>query len=244
MAPADKRAAKAPRIPADEAPPAPEEIPSPSREDSTPPPRSLEFIRVLNRCGLLSELTAVDLDRYWEGLATEHPVVRQLSFLERYYQGDGDSTTASRRTRADRFFLHHDESRVNAHDLVARLFALCPELPELKLERIGTDEGPLVLRCGEHVSAVVDELEEEMDTDEIDLRQLDDHGESISVNALVRSLNVLLERHEARHRMVELVSDGEREAYVGVLVAGAMTLCQMGLLEHDDAEFIMEFGAW
>ena len=47
---------------------------------------------------------------------------------------------------------------------------LKPESAAVKLQRIGTDEGPLVLRAGEHFSAITDEDDEDAETGTVAVR--------------------------------------------------------------------------
>jgi hypothetical protein len=102
----------------------------------------------------------------------------------------------------------------------------------MKLQRIGTDEGPLVLRTGEHFSAVIDE---------------DDEGAekgTVAVRALIRALNALLAKARVHERLVALVPDESRELYVGVTEEGAMTLLQGGCTEISAVASLREFASW
>jgi hypothetical protein len=89
---------------------------------------------------------------------------------------------------------------------------------------------------------VIDDYEDEMDTGDIDLRELE--GASISVRGLVRALNILLDRHGVRERLVPLVADDDREPYIATTVANAMNLCKAGLLEEETPEELIELCAW
>ncbi|MEM1415342.1 MAG: hypothetical protein AAGH15_10590, partial [Myxococcota bacterium] len=167
---------------------------------------------------------------------------RRLDLLERYYRSDDPETSARRRT-ADRFFLHRASDGASASDLVEALCEVAPEIGAVDLERIGGDDGPLVLRNAEHVSAVQDDYEDDLDTDEVDLRDLDETP-SIAVRGLVAATNGLLERAGVSERLVPLPMDDEREAYLGVGVEQAIALQRAGYLELDELEALMELTGW
>ena len=210
-----------------------------------PRAEDLLFVNELSAAGLMEELDASELSTITEKLGTVEGAQRKVDLLELYYYfAGGDMDVARRRRIHDRFFLHRDEDEgVSARGLVARLRELAPELPEVKLERIGEAiNDPLVLRSGEHFAAVVDDYEEDMDTGDIDLRELE--GPSISVRGLVRALNILLDRHGVRDRLVPLVADEDREPYIATTIANAMNLCKAGLLEEETAEELLELCAW
>jgi hypothetical protein len=124
--------------------------------------------------------------------------------------------------------------------------AVAPELARLRFERIGTDDGPLVLRIGEHICAV-DEGEDDDDVgpgeeQDVDLSALD--GASVTVRNLVRAANVLLDREGVERRFILLRCDGRREAFCGLDLNRAMELCSLGLLEEKSASRLLEFGGW
>jgi len=143
-----------------------------------------------------------------------------------------DASVAARRRTGDRFFMHNDYLSVNAHQLVSALANLNPEIAPVELQRIGTDEGPLVLRAGEHFSAVTDESDEDAE-----------HG-TVAVRALVRALNALLAKARVSERLVPLVPDESRELYVGVTEEGALTLLQGGCTELSAVAALREFASW
>jgi hypothetical protein len=128
--------------------------------------------------------------------------------------------------------MHNDYFSTTAHQLVDTLVALNPEIEVASLQRIGSDEGPLVLRSGEHYSAVSDED--------------DEHSEpgTVAVRALVRALNALLAKAQVTERLVPLVPDESRELYVGVTEDGAMTLLQGGCTELSAVAALREFASW
>ena len=99
-------------------------------------------------------------------------------------------------------------------------------------QRIGTDDGPLVLRTGEHFSAVTDEDDEDAEQG------------TVAVRALVRALNVLLAKAGVDKRLVPLVPGDSRELYVGVTEEGAMTLLQGGCTELSAVAALREFASW
>lgn len=194
--------------------------------------RDEEFVRILNAAGLAHELSAGELESIARDLSEERVDSRRMEILELYYRCDTDLASAARRRAEDRFFLHHDEFVVTAHDVVAKLSELTTELASVRLQRIGADDGPLVLRAGEHFSAVTDEE--------------DDHRETgtVAVRSLVRALNALLAKASVDQRLVPLVPDAVRELYVGVTEEGAMTLLQGGCTEISAVQALREFASW
>lgn len=194
--------------------------------------RDEEFVRLLHAAGLACELDTKQLASIASGIEESRVDSRRMDILEIYYRGNDDASVASRRRGSDRFFMHNDYFSVNAHQLVASLASLNPEVDSMSLQRIGTDDGPLVLRAGEHFSAVIDED--------------DEHAEqgTVAVRALVRALNALLAKAEVDERLVPLVPDESRELYVGVTEEGAMTLLQGGCTELSAVAALREFASW
>ena len=194
--------------------------------------RDEEFVRLLNAAGLACELDLRQLEAITANLSEERIDSRRMDILELYYRDNEDPSVASRRRTSDRFFLHHDQFSVTAHQIVATLANLNSEIAPVKLQRIGTDDGPLVLRAGEDFSAVTDEE--------------DDTGESstVAVRALIRALNALLAKAGVEERLVPLVPDDVRELYVGVTEEGAMTLLQGGCTEISAVQALREFASW
>ncbi len=204
------------------------------------------FLRALQSTGSLAELDGDELLRVASEVEATDRDARWVEMLEVYY-GIDDPERASVRRGADRYFIQRLGEPATAKSLVERLSDLQPELGGISLERIGGADGPLVLRAGDHFCAVLDENEEEMDTDQIDLSDLEDRSGGVpmvTVRGLVRSTNVLLDRHGVRERLISLRGDEEREVYVGLGVAEAMTLAQQGYLEDEDPEEVMELAAW
>lgn len=241
--------------------PAPSSPPEPRRLSTLPPaesaerlasrlldPRDLELLRAVRSAGLAKELEGDELLR----IATEVPegaaITRRIDLLVAYYEAGGDARVARARRLADRAFVQRADEPVTASEIVAKLAALAPELGAVAMERIGSSrDAPLVLRAGEHFAALLDDYEESLDTDEIDLRELEERrrlGQMVTVRGLVRALNVLLDRHGVRERLVALRSDDQREIYVAVSVKDAVELARGGWLEDDDVEDVMELGGW
>lgn len=211
-------------------------------------PADQSFLDALRGAGLLGALDADELLRVASELEEQDPDRRRVTLLELYYQAAGDAEASRSRRLADRFFVQRVGEPATAGSLVARLSKLTPELEEVKLERIGGGEdGPLVLRSGEHFSAVLDDYEEETNTDEFDLREAASRKAAVpmvTVRGLVRATNVLLDRSGVRERLVSLQGDDDREVYIAVGVSEAVQLAKSGYLEDTDAESVMELAAW
>jgi hypothetical protein len=182
--------------------------------------------------GLACELDTSQLSAITSNLEESRVDSRRMDILGLYYRGNDDASVAARRRSSDRFFMHNDYFSVNAHQLVSSLANLNPEIASMKLQRIGTDEGPLVLRAGEHFSAITDEDDE------------DAEAGTVAVRALVRALNALLAKAQVSERLVPLVPDESRELYVGVTEEGAMTLLQGGCTELSAVAALREFASW
>lgn len=206
----------------------------------------IAFLEALKKAGLLGELDDEELLRVANEVEEDEDQERRhVDLLEVYYLANGAEDVTERRRLADRFFLQRAGEPATAAGLVERLAALVPELEQVTLERIGGEEGPLVLRSASHFAAVLDHFEEEADTDEIDLRSLDpDEVPMVTVRGLVHALNVLLERGSVRQRLVSLRGDAEREVYVWLSVADVATLSRGGYLEDEDLQDVMELAAW
>ena len=194
--------------------------------------RDQEFVQLLNAAGLASELDSTELSIITAGLDEPRIDSRRMDILERYYRGNDDAAAASRRCASDRFFMHDDDFSVSAHQLVAWLATLNPEIAPIELQRIGTDEGPLVLRAGESFSAVSDEEDEDAERG------------TVAVRALVRALNALLTKANVDVRLVPLVPDDSRELYLGVTEEGAMRLLQGGCTSISAVAALREFAGW
>ncbi len=194
--------------------------------------RDQEFVQLLNAAGLASELDTAELSMITAGLDAPRIDSRRMDILERYYRGNDDAPAAARRCASDRFFMHDDDFSVSAHQLVAWLATLNPEIAPVQLQRIGADDGPLVLRAGESFSAVSDEEDEDAERG------------TVAVRALVRALNALLAKANVDVRLVPLVPDDSRELYLGVTEDGAMKLLQGGCTSISAVAALREFAGW
>ncbi|UCF48748.1 MAG: hypothetical protein JSU89_16555 [Myxococcales bacterium] len=204
----------------------------PQGESATYSKRDEDFVRLLNAAGLACELDPGQLSAITSNLEESRIDSRRMDILELYYRGNNDASVASRRRNSDRFFMHNDYFSVNAHQLVSSLADLNPEIAPVKLQRIGTDDGPLVLHAGEQFSAITDEDDEDAEQG------------TVAVRALVRALNALLAKAEVSERLIPLVPDESRELYVGVTEDGAMTLLQGGCTELSAVAALREFASW
>lgn len=207
-----------------------------------------EFVSALRAAGLVAELDDEELLRIAsEAGESEDEDAHRVTLLELYYDGAGARDDAERRRRADRFFVQRVGEPATAAGLVTRLTALAPELGDVVLERIGGGDGPLVLRSGDHVAAVLDDYEEETDTGDFDLAVAEARKRGVmmvTVRGLVRAINVLLDRREIRTRLVALRGDDDREVYVGLGITEALSLARAGHLDDEDPEQVMDLGAW
>jgi hypothetical protein len=194
--------------------------------------RDEEFVRLLHAAGLACELDVRQLERIALDIEQSQVDSRRMDILASYYRGDEDPSVGARRRLSDRFFMRNDHVPATAHQLVSRLANLNPEVGEVSLQRIGGEDGPLVLRSGEQFSAVSDEDDEKAESD------------TVAVRALVRALNALLAKANVDERLVPLVPDESRELYVGVTEQGAMTLLQGGCTELSAVAALREFAGW
>ena len=194
--------------------------------------RDEEFVRLLHAAGLACELDDRQLEDIALDIEQSRVDSRRMDILASYYRGGDDPSVGARRRLSDRFFMRNDHVPATAHQLVSRLTNLNPEVGEVSLQRIGGDDGPLVLRSGEQFSAVTDEDDENAEPD------------TVAVRALVRALNALLAKAEVDERLVPLIPDESRELYVGVTEQGAMTLLQGGCTELSAVAALREFAGW
>lgn len=219
----------------------------PGPPSAAPPPTPHQegsaFIQALKGVGLLKELNEGLHAALMERLPSVDDVdVRRMELLRLYYLEAPKDGGHARRS-ADRFLLHDSEQPESARELVARIAELTPELHPVSLERIGTDDGPLVIRSGPETFSAVNEAEEDLDTDEIDLSELE-AAPTVAVRALFRAFNILLDRIENRDRFVLLCSDGTRECYARLSLGDALSLCAAGHLDDEDDEEVLDLGAW
>lgn len=206
-----------------------------------------DFANALRGAGLAPDLVGEELTRVARRARAEPLIERQADMLEAYYDANGDESLSGTRRSVDRFLCQRADVPVGTTALLNHLGALAPELGEIALERIGGgEEGPLVLRAGEHFAALLDDYEENLETGEIDLRDVEAArgGQAVTLRGLVRALNGLLERFGVRERLVPLRSDADREMYVALPLTEALELARQGYLEDDDAAAVMELGCW
>jgi hypothetical protein len=190
------------------------------------------FIAGLQAAGVLRELSLSEIERISESLAELRAAPRRLDLLEAYYGASGDAVAALRRRAADRWFVYRSSDQLGAPQLMQRLLGVVPELSGAHLERVGSASGTLVIRLGDHICALDDEAE--------------DRGIArVSVHEVVRALNVLLERKGVRSRLVGLLGDGAREAYLGLpSLTAALALTEADYLTAPDIETLMTLTAW
>lgn len=194
----------------------------------------VKFVNALTGAGLLTEMSADELEHVLLQQDSSDAARRYLDILEHYYAANGDANVGLRRRMTDRFFMHRAEDPATARQLLVRLVLLTPELGGVKLEKMG--DGPdatYILRAGDDAAGIFDDPEDQSTT-----------VGTISVRGLVRALNVLLERSKQRHRFVPLMRDESREAYVATTVTGALNLCQQEYLEETDVESLIDFASW
>ncbi len=213
-------------------------------------PDAFAFVRALRDAGLAPDLAGDELLRAATLVGEVRGIAARIDLLERYYEAAHHEDVARARVSVDRFFLQREGEPVTAARLVARLAFLTPELGEVRLERIGGgDDGPMVLRAGEHLAALLDDYEENLDTDQIDLREIEARRAAgdvtmVTVRGLVGAFNVLLDRFGVRERFVPLTSDAAREVYVALPLTEAIELQRAGHIEEETAEDLMELGGW
>lgn len=191
------------------------------------------YASALRAAGIASELHGAEIARIARHVVSGERRARHLDLLFAYYAAGGDPLVSRRRMVTDRWFIYSARQSLNLGQVLGRLLGVLPEIAAARLERVGGSEGTLVVRCGDHVCALEDELEEGPD------------GRTVSVAGLVRALNVLLDRSGVRARLIGLFGDGSREAYVGIAsLASAVPLAQADFLNVTDAEGLMEQTGW
>ncbi len=192
----------------------------------------LAFVAALRAAGIALELTETELARVAQHVQSSEPAARRLDLLAAYYSAGEDALLAQRRQATDRWFLFQAADALDASQLVGRLLHVVPELPGATLERVGGAAGTLVLRADDDVCALEDEREEE-------------GVATVSVCDLVRSINVLLDRRSVRARLVGLLGDGTREAYLALpSVTAAIALSSADYLAAPDAETLLDLTGW
>lgn len=195
-------------------------------------PSDLPFLDALRKVGLLGEMDDEELLRVASEVEETTALGRRIQLLEIYFAAGGDVKAAERRRLADRFFLRRVGEQTTARGLLTALSELVPELGGISLERIGGEEGPLVARAGEHVSAIADDDADDTATG------------TVSIRSLVRAVNGLMARDGVRIRLVPLEGDDRRELYVGLGITEAIELAMAELLEENESERLMELASW
>lgn len=209
----------------------------------------IAFVTALRNAGLAPDLTGEELLRVATSVGDAKDLTRRVDLLQAYYEAGGDERLSRTRRQLDRFLVHAEGEAATAGDLLDRLAEIAPEIGEISLERVGgSEDGPLVLRAGDHMAALLDEIEENLDTDEIDLRELEEQRRlgvtMVTLRGLVRATNVLLDRFGIRERLVPVGSDDEREVYIGLPLTEAIELTRGGYLDEEDPAAVMELGCW
>lgn len=212
-------------------------------------PGDLAFLEALAGAGRLAELDDDEMVRIASEVGdADTSEGRRVDLLEMYYAAGGADEDARRRRAADRFFVQKVGEPATAAGLVERLAALAPEIGEASLTRIGgADDGPLVVQTGEHFAAVLDDYDEETDTDQYSLREAEARRSDVpmvTVRGLVRAVNVLLEKANVRERLIGIRSDLDREVYVSLGLSDALTFTDQDYLEDDSRQDVMALGAW
>ncbi|MDB4985713.1 MAG: hypothetical protein JWN04_891 [Myxococcaceae bacterium] len=191
------------------------------------------FVAALRAAGLASELNEAEQARTAPYVYGEGRPARRLSLLAAYYAAEHDALAAQRRQATDRWLLFDAADGLTAHQLLAKLLDIVPELSGTELERVGGRDGTLVLRDDDDVCALEDEQE------------VDPGYSTVSVCDLVRAINVLLDRRSVRVRLVGLIGDGTREAYLGLpSVAAGIALSSADYLAVADAEALLDLTGW
>ena len=197
-------------------------------------PADATFIGALRRSGLLQELADPEANKIAARLAGDADVAkRRIDLLLSYYATGDDPVAALRRRATDRWFLYCADENLHAAQLIQRLIGVVPELTGAALERVGGSAGALVLRMGDDVCGLDDDHPSGEGTCYID------------VHELVRGINVLLERKGVRTRLVGLLGDGQREAYLGMnSLTRTLSLNSADYLMARDAEELINQTAW
>lgn len=192
------------------------------------------FVSTLRQCDVASELKGEEIVRVAGYISGQNQAARSIDVLDAYYAAGGRPMDAERRRATDRWFLYQASHKLNASQVVAQLCGVAPELGDVQLVRLGSEDGALVLRSGEHVCALED-----------DRPDGPDGRPTVSVRDVVRGFNSLLARSQVRMRLIGLAGDGAREAYFGQATMGAaLTLLDGGYLCVDEAEALMDLCAW
>ena len=190
------------------------------------------FVSRYRDAGLAAEFSEILQSKFADAIPTSgDEVAKRIDILEKYYGGSDDRESSSRRSRMDRFYIHKVSDQRYASEILSGLNDLVPEIPDVRLEKLEGTGGMLVLRAGDEISAIQDDLHSASSTD-------------ISVASIVNAINLLMNRFEIRDRFLQLRTDGEREAFFATGVSEGILLCNAGFLEDGSIEELMEFGSW
>lgn len=202
--------------------------------DSPFAPEDAVFVAALRKSGLLEELSNGEAQRIAKRLhAEDSPAKRRIDLLQAYYTTGDDPVAALRRRATDRWFLYSASDALHATQLLQRMLGVVPELTGAQLEWVGGAGGTLVLRIGDDVCGLDDE------------HGADPKSSLVNVHELVRGINVLLERKGIRTRLVGLLGDGQREAYLGMnSLTRTLSLNSAEYLMARDAEELINQTAW
>ncbi|MCA9603261.1 MAG: hypothetical protein KC417_14610 [Myxococcales bacterium] len=198
----------------------------------------VKFVNAMTAAGLLTEMSADELDHVLSIQSSSDAATRYLDVLEHYYAANGDANVGLRRRMTDRFFMHRAEDPASAAQLLVRLSLLAPELGGVRLEYPSDETVPnarYALATAEHTALVLE------DADEVNAHA---PAGTVSVRGLVRAINSLLDHAHQRHRFVPLMRDDGREAFVATTITGALNLCQAEYLEEVDVEALIDFASW
>lgn len=206
-----------------------------SSKSSMPPPLPEQadsiYFEALRGAGLLQDLNDVLLHVLQERVGSKDEDARRLDLIELYYDANGDIPTAERRWERDRIVLLRADNGATARQIVSALAQTHPSLVDARLERLGGDDGPLVVRSGDHMSAVDDE-------------DASAPANTVAIRSLVAAFNVLLERQGEQRRLVPLRGDGRREVYVALPTEAAISLCLAGHLDEMSTNELITLAGW
>lgn len=220
-------------MPASAAPASAPPVAPPKRTSTVPPPMpdiaDAAHFDALRAAGICADLTEGLLMVLQERVGPKEEDMRRLDLLEHYYDAGGDPVVAERRAEEDRLVLIRSDNGATGRGVVSALAMTHPALHETRLERLGGRDGPLVLRCGEHLSAIDDDSSDDA---------------TVAVRSLVAAFNVLLDRNEEPRRLVPLRGDGKREVYVALGIDAAISLCLSDYLEEMTTNELVAIACW
>ena len=220
-------------------------VPSSARvpSDDGNSPRS--FVRTAQACDLMSHLDAETLEALIAGPPSlgDDSATQRVAIMRRYYNGPVDEAVCRAREEDDRYVLFETGKGTTGIDLIALVESRVPEVAPLSLERIGVADGPLVVRSGGDILSAVLEDEIDLDSGQVDLSELDSIP-TVAVRAVMRAVNIVLDRRGVEERFVLLAADDSCECYVMVAQESALRLCSEGHMEDHDDQAVRDLGAW